>query len=326
MGQLFAVPLLIIGTIVGGAVTVVFLFGGPASTSDRPMSELLDVLEASSGERSLGLLLTREKALWQAALELSMQLKDAGQELPLQEQELDSTAKRISRLVFTGLADLDHLASLEHTQQSQWDVRSRRLEFLIHALGKTRRPIAVEKLIEVVRGRREPYVQAAMHELADLHEMPQTRAAIDPIVALLDTEATAETHLMACTALSVLAKASDDHVIESLASVRLRKEGEVAWSAALALARLGSSAGTSTLLDLLDREFLSSGKLYKVGEGSGRAFYEMPPQRIEQTLLAAIDAATNLDDPEIWKAIDLLASDESPVVRAKAQEAVHARS
>ena len=59
IGRLFAVPLVIISLIVGGAVCVVLLFGGPATAPHRSIWELVQTLEANSGERSLGLLLHR---------------------------------------------------------------------------------------------------------------------------------------------------------------------------------------------------------------------------------------------------------------------------
>ncbi len=326
MGQLFAVPLVIVGTIVGGAVLVVFLFGAPSAHQERPMAELLDTLEASSGEKSLGLLLPREKQLWQAALELSLQLKNKGEETGLTQVELETVARRVHSLVEAGFGDLESIPTVGAQRSRQQAVRSRRLEFLILALGRTREPIAVQRLIEIIRTGREPYVQTAMHALGDLHDLPAAKGAVDPMLNLLGDAYSSETHLMACTVLSLLAADSDVRVIRALSATRLREEGEVAWSASLALARLGSDAGKSTLLDLLDRDFLSAENRYQTAEDSSQTQrYKMPPQRVEELLIAAINAASNLRDPAVWEAIEQLTSDVSPVVRTRADEAVKSR-
>ena len=74
LGRFFGVPLLIIGVVVAGAVVVVLLFGGPALPQKRTVESLIQSLESNSGDRSAGLLLPREKELWQTALELSERL------------------------------------------------------------------------------------------------------------------------------------------------------------------------------------------------------------------------------------------------------------
>ena len=46
----------------------------------------------------------------------------------------------------------------------------------------------------------------------------------------------------------------------------------------------------------------------------------MPPIRVEALLMAAMDAAANLQDDDLWGMIDRLKSDSSPAVRGKAME------
>ena len=317
LGRFFLVPLIIISAIVGGAVCVVLLFGGPVTSEQRPIAELLQTLESTTGEKSFGILLPREKELWQTALELSVRLKDKGKESSFSTEELDTVSRRVSSMVNADLAVLDRLAELGGA--TQVDIRSRRLEFLIRALGRTGRPSAIAFLVELVRSRREPFVQVAMQELVDLRAEPGVAAAIEPMTALLDGASSDETSLVACTCLSVLAGVGDVAVIEALKRVRLRSEGEVEWSAALALARLGSDAGAATLLDLLDRKFLESGDRYHTrDEKSGVVHrYPLPPGQVEQILIAAIDAASNLANTDLWEMIERLKSDPSPAVRGK---------
>ncbi len=321
LGRFFAVPLVIIATIVGGAVLVVLLFGGPASPERRSIEDLLLALEAGSGDRSLGVLLPREKELWQTALELSLRLEGKDKELELSNEELDAAAKRLSAMVKTDLGMIDHVPTVGDERERQVKIRSRRLEFLLRALGRTRRPIAVRTLTGVVGGERESYAQVAMQILGDLHEMPETRRAVDPVLRRLAPSNKDETRLVAATVLSLLASPGDERVIDALADLSRTTEGEVAWSAALALARLGSPAAKSTLYDLMDRAFLSSGDRYVVrGDGGSVQRYPMPPAKVDAVILAAIDAASNLDGPDLWDAIEGLESDPSPAVRGRAEE------
>jgi len=327
LGRLFTVPLLIIGAIVGGAVIVVLLFGGLASPQARSIDDLLQMLEANSGERSLGVLLPREKELWQTALELSIRLENKHQEAELTEEKMISVTARLATMIRADLESLDRIVTTGSDRQAHRNVRSRRFEFLIRALGGTERPEAVEVLVDIVGRGREPYAQVAMQMLGDLHAIPSTRQAIEPMVALLRTATMVETRLVACTALSVLATGDDQPVIDALAEPLRSAEGELAWSAALALARLGSDLGRETLLDLMDRPFLASGDRYEALDDAGQVRrYPMPPQRVDALMIAAIDAVSNLDDKDLWKTIEGLQSDRAPAVRAKAAEAVAQRN
>ncbi len=321
MGRFFGVPLLIIGTVVGGAVVVVLLFGGPAAPDQRSLESLLQALEASSGERSAGVLLPREKELWQTALELSERLRR--KEAELTEVELIGVSQRLATMVETELEHLDRITAFGDDLAPQRELRSNRFDFLLRALARTERPEAVGPLITVIRSGREPYVSVAIQQLADLHALPEARSAVDPILQALQKSARTETLLMACTALSVLAEPDNQRVIEALSQARLAHDGEVEWSAALALARLGSPAGKSTLLDLLNRQYLESGDLYQVTDESGNVKrYRLPPNRVESLLIAAMEAVANVDDADLWAMIDRLKSDPSPAVRGKATELI----
>lgn len=325
MGRFFAVPLVIISAIVGGAILVVLLFGGTSGPDDRTVDQLLTSLEATSGERSLGILLPREKELWQTALELGVRLKAKDKE-KLSDEDLQTVADRLARMVKEGAGNLDRLASSGQNRVDQREIRSRRLEFLIHALGRTELPIAVDTLVDIIRRSQGTHVLAAMQELGDLHESPLTRVAVGPITDLLRRTDRTETLLVACTALSVLAEPTDVDAIAALVDLRLARDGEVAWSAALALARLGSNAGKSTLMDLMDRPFLSSEDRYHITGSSGTVHrYVMPPARIDQVMIAALDAASHLSEADLWATIDGLQTDPSPAVRAKAIDVVQAR-
>jgi len=123
LGKFFGVPFLIISLIVGGAVCVVLLFGGPAAAPHRSVCALLQSLEANSGERSMGLLLTQEKALWQTALELSNRLEHKDKELT--PEELREVADRVTKLLRVDLAHLDIIKSVGDDHVRQANLRSR---------------------------------------------------------------------------------------------------------------------------------------------------------------------------------------------------------
>ncbi len=317
MGKLFGVPALIIGAIVASAVVVVLLFGGPASPGERSVESLLKALEASSWGYSKGVLLPGAKEPWQAALELAVRLEK--KEAEVSAQELASIAKRLGKLVLTDLANLARIT----VAGGDGVIPSKRLEFSIAALGRTEQVESLGPLIDVVRSGFEPYVCAALQQLGNLHHLSGARDAIAPILELLAGAPPVETRLMACTVLSVLADPEDQSVVSALGSELWSGDGEVSWSAALALARLGSPAGKSTLFDLLDRSFWESGERYEVRKPSGEVLrYKMPQERLENLMIAAIDAVSHLDDLELRKMISELRSDKSPAVRAKAMMAV----
>lgn len=329
LGRWFALPLLIIVGIVGGAVLVVFLFGAPASQDSRSVEELLGALEASGGEKRMGMLLPREKELWQTGLELTLRLRQTPEKEfgALSESELKSAASRLGAMVREAISDSGFQEQHVSASDSSTARAPTRLEFLIRSLGLTQQPEAIGPLITVVRSGNDRYGSLAMQQLGNLASLEETRTAIDPMLELLRSSTQPEAKLIACTALSVIAVPGDEHVIEQIKDVRSSSEGEVAWSAALALARLGSAAGKSTLLDLLDRPFWEKGDRYRATDAAGGVVRRpMPPGRIEKLLIAVIEAVSNLDDPDLWEGVERLKSDRSPRVRAAAAEATAGRS
>jgi hypothetical protein len=171
----------------------------------------------------MGLLLPREKELWQMGLELSLRLGKKDREPELTDGELQSVATRLGAMVRDELEHSARLATPGAQGGSREAVRSRRLEFLIQALGRTERLEAIGPLIQVLGSGREPYVTAAMRELGELQAIPGSRDAVEPIVGVLTASSRAETNLVACTVLSVLAGPDDQRVIDALTAVRLSK-------------------------------------------------------------------------------------------------------
>lgn len=323
LGRFFGVPLLIIVLIVAGAITVVILFGAPASPAPRSLETLLLAAEADAGLKNMGMLLPPDKEYWQTNLELAERIEK--QEFT--DAELKAVAERLAAVIGVELAKLDQL-TLSSSHANSVSVHSAtKLEFLIRAIGKTRRPEAVTPLLGILASKRTPFIIVALQQLGDMHELPEARATVPSIVGLLKPSTDAETRMMASAALSVLANPKDPEVVGVLNELRLAEEGEVAWNAALALARLGSTAGRSTLLDLLDREFWEKGERYQVTDDKDQIRrFTMPPQRVDDLLIAAMNAAANLEDPDLWALIERLGSDKSLNVKARASELLKDRS
>jgi HEAT repeat protein len=198
---------------------------------------------------------------------------------------------------------------------------------MIRALGRTELPRAVSALIEIVERGREPFCSAAMLQLGELSSVGGIAAAVPAMTVVLKKSPRAETLIVASTAVSLLAKPGDREVIEALSDVCIDNEGEVSWSAALALARLGSANGKSTLLDLLDRKFWQTGQRYSTTDESGTVHrYPMPASRVDEYLRAAIIAGSRVSDPEVEAMIDALSSDASSLVRGAAKTAISERA
>jgi HEAT repeat protein len=325
LGRFFGVPLLIIGTIVGGAVLVVLLFAGPAAPPTRTMEQLLQALESNSGEKSLGVLLPREKELWQTALELSQRLEKKDKELT--PAEVDEVAARLARMIESDLENLNLLPTTGNERARQQELRSARLEFLIRALGQTQSPVAVGPLLDLIRSEVEPFAGIAMQVVGTQSELHGSQEVLSVISEAVRGGRSAATLITGCTVLSVLATPGDREVRDTLADARLKHEGEVAWSAALAMARLGDGRGRSTLMDLLDRGFLESPDLYVATDADGnvKGRYPLSAGRVEALLIAAIEAASHLNDGDLWEMIERLQSDPSFAVQGKAKEAMARR-
>lgn len=323
MGRLFGVPLIIIGSIVGGAMIVVFTFGAPATQRERSLDTLLTALEAGTGEKSLGMLLPQDKQHWQTGLELVLRLSKKGE---FSDDQLGQVATRLSAMIRAETRNARGKTTSAGSP-ARGPAARQRLSFLIRAIGKTQRPEIIDPLLELVTHADEPFAVLAMAELGNLADVPGVNRSLPAIIARTKTVATPEARIVASTVLSVLAEPTNRDVLEVLTFLLRSQEGEVAWSAALALARLGSAAGKSTLLDLLDRSFWESGQRYRIVDDAGKVKpYRMPEERIVRNLVTAIEAAGTLSDPEVWDMIDRLRKDPRPRVRARASEIVAART
>lgn len=319
LGRLFGVPLVIITVIVGVAVLVVLLFGSLTSPKKETIAELLARLEGGTGERTAGLLPPHEKELWQAAVELSMRLEHKADELD--DEQLATISARLIDLTRDGLANAENLPQNVASRTDQLEVRSRRLGWMISALGQTGQRDAVQHLIEIVRTAPDGYRMLAIRSLGELHGKVDLSDAVEPILEVIASNASVESRALASHVIGLIAMPGDPRVEAVLTSASLSDHSDVSWNAALALARLGSEKGRSVLLDLLDRDYLENEAKYIKTDASGVEHrYPLPASRIDMTLLATMDATKQIDDARVQSMVLALTEDPSAQVRARALE------
>ncbi len=311
--RLFAVPLVIVAVIIGCALLVTWMFGGLAGEGHENIGNLLQRLEAASGERKAGVLLPGDKELWQAAASLARRLQDRDDRLS--DEELDEVVRRLSGLVERDLTQSDELGQMGE----------QRLGFFVRALSYTERGGAVAPLLRSAEGPLPSARIEALQGLARLREQPEVAQAAERIGrAVLDPDPTVQT--VACWVMALIAQPGDTAVIEKLKTACLSEHREVQWNAALSLARLGSDAGAGLLLDMLDRNYWAKEvRVQLPGADGAPREVPMPGATVDEYLMAAIDAAGGLSHTEVRAAIAALESDSSVRVAGRARE-VLARS
>ena len=300
MGRLFIVPAIVVCVMLGVAVVVV-LFG--TSSLERPQSinDLLDRLQADSGDKTMGLLFPGARESWQAAQELARRLED--KDKALQDEQIEPVAKRIiSILEATRAESQGGPADGPAAQRGH----GRRL-FLIAALGQLETPVALEPLTGLITDEDPQTRQAALQAIARMHSLPETRQVLPRVYASLDDPVPA-VQMIACLTIAMVAERGDVAAVSAVAQ-KLESDRETQWNAALALARLGSKRGKLVLMNMLDRSFWEGIDLAYEENGATirRKFTE---SEVDYRLRAAIDAASRLDDEDLRALVVALSQDD----------------
>lgn len=314
LGRLFVVPLIIVGVMVLCAVVVVLSFGAIASERQKPISQVLALLEASSGEKVGGMLLMpQDKEMWQAAQELALRLENL--EAEVTPEQLPEIQSRLTKLLED---DLD-------SSGRQAGTGGQRLFFIMRAAARARAAQAVPVLIQALASPDFETRREALNALALMGELGQTQAQSAKIAGMLgDPEPVVR--MMACVALSNLARPDDTEVIAALSDTHLADDDvDVRWNAALTLARLGSSNAVSTIEDMLKRPYWLNQRVRYQPPNDVAVDRPMTPNRVDGYLIAAIDAASNMDDRVIWDLIEDLTADPTLSVAARAKQALAGR-
>ncbi len=315
LGRLFIVPLLIVASMIACSVIVVLCFGAITSPKDVPVTALLARLEASDGSRKAGMLLPRDKEMWQAASELAMRLEDLDSEVDA--DELPEIQQRLVSLLERDLADVD---LREETSRQV-------VYFTMLAAAKAGAADAVPLLVDVATTGKAGTQLQALRSLAEMANVPEARRAAGALTGLL-RDPTVEIRMVTSAVLANIGKADDPAVTLPLleACGRIDDSAEVRWNAALALARLGyedpGGIVVGEVLELLDRTFWDSRRVQYTSD-SGEIDRAFTTPEIDERLVAAIGAAEHLRDERIWARIGQLAKDNSLRVAGAARRAMN---
>lgn len=317
IGRLFLVPLLIVAAIIGCAVLVVLLFGGIVSEPERSLNELVAVLERPTGNKTVGVMLARDKEVWQAAQELAGRLRKPDRELS--EHELERIVTRLSALV---RRDGERSAELV-------DGERQKLAFVMIALARVGAPEALPALVAQLQAPAAATRRDALIALSYYPEPLDLAGDIAAIARTLDDQAV-EVRIVACPVVARVAGSAEGariFAVEILAERLEDPEREVHWNAALALGNLGDRRCKPVLLEMLDRAFweeISSRGAPGMETGRGAADeYPLSPGRINVYLKASMEAGARLldsADAEIREALNRLAEDKDAGVSGVAMK------
>ncbi len=309
LARLFAVPLLIVVMIVGCSVIVVLLFGWISTAQQESIDVLVTEIEGGSGEKVLGVgMLPRDREVWQAAMELARRL-DAPDPQDLPDNKKPEIAGRLA-------AVLERSRAAEQAQMGQ-----ELQQFLLTALGKLGQPASTDVLISFAMAEGQP-VNVRVHALGGLVRMRHVEAArrrVIELAPLLDAPS-ADLRLAAVGAIGSLATPGDAQAIDLLADAYRRDDRDVAWNAALFLAKLGSPIAVPQLRDMLSRAYWEQIQTDVPNDPTRKL--PLVPERIDHYLKLAIDAAAALGAPELQPAVRDLADDPSFSVRDHAAKAM----
>ncbi len=315
LGRLFIVPLIILGVILSCAMIVVLSFGAIASDREKPLTQVLSLLEAGTGEKTAGLILApQDKEMWQAAQELALRLERIESEIA--PEELPEIQARLVRLLER---DLSVAGPSER-------IGRQRTYFVMRAAARAGASDVVPLLIEALDNPDAGIRREALGSLALMRDCEAARAQVVRVARSLgDSEPVVR--MVACAALSNLADPADAEVIDALADAHLADEDQdVRWNAALTLARLGSPKALPTIADMLQRSYWQNQRVqFQPSEGR-MVDRPLAPERVNEYLITAIEAAENLDDTAVWGRIEDLTEDRVLRVVGRARQAIADRA
>ncbi len=315
LGRLFIVPLIILGVILSCAVIVVLSFGAIASDREKPLTQVLALLEAGTGEKTAGLILApQDKEMWQAAQELALRLERLESEVTA--EELPEIQARLVRLLERDLS----------AAGSSKQIGRQRTFFVMRAAARAGADAVVPLLVEALDNPDADIRREALGSLALMRDSEVARAQVVRVARSLG-DADPVVRMVACAALSNLADPADAEVIDALANAHLADDDQdVRWNAALTLARLGSPQALPTIADMLQRSYWQNQRVQFQSSEGRMVDRPLEPERVNEHLITAIEAAENLDEKEIWGRIEDLTKDPVLRVVGRARRAVADRA
>lgn len=195
--------------------------------------------------------------------------------------------------------------TLDHPNAEDPQVRT----FLLLAIGRVGHPDSLPLLVDYLDDPNADVRLKALWSIGNI-ENDESRAAepssTAPVAALLGDEDAAVRGYSAY----VLGTLDDPRAIAPLEVALNDSTGQVRFNAAVALARLGSSAGIGELRRMIDREYLA-------------ATGELNPQQQQDAIVAAIQAFALLRAPDVQDELtELRDNDPDARVRAAARVAL----
>ncbi len=204
--------------------------------------------------------------------------------------------------------------------------------YLLLALGELSQPGALEQITKGLTSRHPTVRQAAVRGLLSWND-PQAAAAALPEVLKLLKDESVETAATAAAAAGQLGRATRQQggdlapvlaaLHEALGNPIMARR-EVAWNAAIALARLGDPLGERFVAEvLLDRTALSQLAARDSGPGVEQ---KLAPAMQDRLILSTLSAAGDMTSGDIWAKIkDLSQRDASTAVQSAARQLLLAR-
>lgn len=306
MTQLFGVPALIVLIVVSSAVVVTLAFGWIGLGQRQDINGLIDKLAMGSGQRIAGMLLPRDKELWQAALEIANRLRNIDSEIPVEERP--AVAERLATVL---------KRTVDESAKSEQNGARERSMFMARALGRIREPVALDYFLEMLASE---HVFARTAGVAGVAEMSGVDGVAERAAALipsLQDHRSAELRMIAAAALGRIASPDDEKVVAALRR-QLTDDDEVRWNVALALVRLGhEEPARGDVLDMLNPAYWQGRKIkYDVGSDRTR---DITPREIQRNMLAALAALGRVRDADIRAAIEKLSQGADPTVANSAR-------
>lgn len=316
MGRLFVVPALVVVSLLAVAV-VVILFGASPIEKPRSVAELMSVIEADSGDRSLGdtVLSPKSKQTWQAAQELAIRFEKGR----FDGEPIAPMADRLIRLIKDRRAQAIDVSGDDADQASGVALQ----QFLILALSKLGTVSGLQASVDLLADPDPQIRRIALQAIANMRSLPEAEGALPRMYPLLEDPA-AEVRIVAALAIAAIAPKGDKTAIDRIAAMTAT-DRDTQMNRATALARLGSSRGRHMMLNMLSRDYWRG--LSSSAGDSGAAPQPLSDDEISDRLIAITPIAAGLDDAMVIDAVEQLSrSDPSPRVRDAALAALSQRS
>jgi len=184
-------------------------------------------------------------------------------------------------------------------EQAQHD-DNRVRQYLALAMGRTGNQTFVEPLVGALKHEKQENLYAVIYALGMLRDK-SSAVVIHPFLEYPDSK-------IRLAAVIALGSMGNQDSIALIKKVLHDSEPNVQWDAAIALAKMGDTSGKEILLKLLDRPYLSG-------------FEQIDAEEQNHILLVVLEAAQNLNDPQLDQAIVHLGQlDQNMNVRKKALE------